>query len=670
MESSLIDCISHTRAVAAFCASLLFAASSMADSLALWRFTSNSQASPSLPPADMHSSLSSASLSLGHGVAPGSKSNSFGGTGFNGADSLADALLSGKYLEISLVAGDCASITPTNIACSISRSTTGPTLFKWVHMPGGGTASDISAEFRFTGSSTNISIPVSAPTAPGEGAKILLVACGASSGAGSLYFHSSLEVLGTVESTVAQSLSLGEIPEMEIAAGKTLSFSIPVSGHGGKDVAYDLAASPTPAGSFAAENGRVVFSPEPGDEGEYVFSLVATSAEESARVSFAVTVLPYVRFTEGFEDGYKGAYSPGGFETSLAAWFCSNGVVKAPAQGDFAIGSRMMKLKGPKACAYMLTDKPLGLSSLSLHWGINGEPSRCNAEIYLSRDGGGSWSKLEAGDAPLADSFAKFCATGLEIRGGIRVKIEFSAGSENDFLCIDDIALADYGAGEDALPARPGITLKENFDSIRRVREAALPHPWRVAGTNSLSGFPLSYEGASAATTQFGGADSITKTAGIYNLGDGAKETAPDRAVGFMSSSENFRTCGLMVPIENTGDSEIDGFTVSYSVEKYRTGTAKSIVLCISGDGMNWTTAPNAAVFTSAADASTPQWMAGAQRLARIKTRVRYRLPPRQTFFLGWFYRSSSAQEAANAQVLGIDDISIRCSGRFVFAIH
>ena len=218
--------------------------------------------------------------------------------------------------------------------------------------------------------------------------------------------------------------------------------------------------------------------------------------------------------------------------------------------------------------------------------------------------------------------------------------------------------------------AKSGV-LRENFDSMGTSATATLPEAWRVANTNVLHCTnALNYANAGNSTnrraTNSNGGISIIN-ADIYNMGT----NADDRALGFLSSggpSSQYRTCALMVPVKNVGAVALERLWISYSIEKWRNGNAKTLALYTSGDGVEWTEVGGEFTLTTTADpkkedgkTDTTELTLGADpTIKRISEKVTLAMPlvSGEILYLGWFYLSNDAN-CGSAQALAIDDVEI-----------
>ncbi len=216
----------------------------------------------------------------------------------------------------------------------------------------------------------------------------------------------------------------------------------------------------------------------------------------------------------------------------------------------------------------------------------------------------------------------------------------------------------------------PGQNIIQNF-SIPPLDTALLPAGWRVDRINTVRVLG-SWQNAVRNTERIGG-NSMPSNAGhgIYNFGAGAAASAPDRAIGFLSSTSGTRSGNLYVQLNNTGTRPITSLSLSYLVEKYRRGTNAAgfrIQLFYSRDGFNWTTAgPDFMTYFAPDDVRTGYAQApGETRNINNKFLVlgaSEAIGPGQTLYLAWNYSVNAGTTVSNAQAIGIDDISITAIG-------
>jgi hypothetical protein len=212
-----------------------------------------------------------------------------------------------------------------------------------------------------------------------------------------------------------------------------------------------------------------------------------------------------------------------------------------------------------------------------------------------------------------------------------------------------------------------GVTVTENFDGIGGVAAATLPADWKVDTNNTVRNVG-NYSAAVAATAKSAGNNmSATAANGIYNYGAGEVASATDRAVGFISSGSASKTGNLYVKLDNNGASDINSFTISYNVEKYRHGqnpTAYQFQLYYSTDGSTWTSAGTDFLTTFAADGDNNGYAAAPGLTNAVSAKVlTVAVSAGSSLYLCWSYSVATGTTTSNAQGLGVDDVSITANG-------
>jgi predicted extracellular nuclease len=219
-------------------------------------------------------------------------------------------------------------------------------------------------------------------------------------------------------------------------------------------------------------------------------------------------------------------------------------------------------------------------------------------------------------------------------------------------------------AADPAIDISVTHAITQNFDGLGFSALAALPDAWGVskdgANVRSVAAFPS----ATFVTERLGGNGMSTTAAnGIYNFGAGDAASATDRAVGFLSSSSATKSGSLYAHWYNRTGSPLSGLTVSYQVEKYRSGSNPggfAIQLYFSLDGTTWTSAGSTFNSLFAADADNSGF-ASAPGAVQVVTNqpLNAAIPNNHDFYLAWNYSVASGTTTSNAQGLGIDDVSI-----------
>ncbi len=214
-----------------------------------------------------------------------------------------------------------------------------------------------------------------------------------------------------------------------------------------------------------------------------------------------------------------------------------------------------------------------------------------------------------------------------------------------------------------AVGIQPGSPVTENFDTLGTSATATLPTDWKV-DTNAVVRTVGTYAAAVTATWRLGGNDMGTSAPnGVYNYGAGVTNVAPDRAVGWLSSSSASKSGNLYVALQNSGATTIESLQVDYNVEKYRKGSNAagfSIQMYYSTDGTAWTSAGAAFLTSFPADAdNTGYTSAPGATVAVSGTLTGLSVAAGGNLYLAWNYSVTSGTTTSNAQGLGVDDVTI-----------
>jgi len=208
-----------------------------------------------------------------------------------------------------------------------------------------------------------------------------------------------------------------------------------------------------------------------------------------------------------------------------------------------------------------------------------------------------------------------------------------------------------------------GSTVSENFDGIGTTATATTPTNWKVDKNTTVRTLGT-YAAAVTATERVGGNNmSTTASAGIYNFGAGDAATATDRAIGGLSSSSASKSVNIYTWLTNNGTTQIDYFTVSFDVEKYRGGSNAAgftIQMYYSTDGSTWTSAGDNFKVSFTADADNSGYASAPGATTSITSKnLNVSIPVSGNLYLAWNYSVSSGTTTSNAQALSIDNVSI-----------
>ena len=166
----------------------------------------------------------------------------------------------------------------------------------------------------------------------------------------------------------------------------------------------------------------------------------------------------------------------------------------------------------------------------------------------------------------------------------------------NSFLSglalIAGVAAAPSLAAQQPLSAQ-APTVTQNFDAM--ATGLSLPEGWKIDRNLKAPRTVGAFADAST-TVMYEGGKSLASNAknGTWNFGSSTDPS--DRAIGGLTTTvDNGTRCiNLMTSLRNDGDLDIERFSISYNIEKYRNGdnpAGFAIQLYTSTDGTNWTSA-------------------------------------------------------------------------------
>lgn len=210
-----------------------------------------------------------------------------------------------------------------------------------------------------------------------------------------------------------------------------------------------------------------------------------------------------------------------------------------------------------------------------------------------------------------------------------------------------------------------GFNYSQNFDSIGTSATATIPINWRIDKQGAVR--TVGTWTAAVAATDFRAGNNMGSgvTNGIYNYAAGDPATAPDRALGWVSSSGGTASGNLYLYLRNDSpDSYLGSMQVAYDVEKYRTGTNAAgyrIQLYYSSDGSNWTNAGADFLTSFSADATTSGYATAPGAVASVNGTLTFASPilPNGDVYLAWNYSVPTGSTVTNAQALGIDNVQL-----------
>ena len=208
----------------------------------------------------------------------------------------------------------------------------------------------------------------------------------------------------------------------------------------------------------------------------------------------------------------------------------------------------------------------------------------------------------------------------------------------------------------------------QDFNSMGTDAIATLPSGWKIEKRLDAPRTLGSYASASNKTEQVGGNGMASNaTNGLYNFGAGVANSATDRAIGGISTSVASGTRGINIylQIKNTGTASIPALAIAYDVEKYRKGNNAAgftMQLYYSTDGEIWTSAGSNFLTTFNADTETAGYTTAPSESKSISATLNQSIAANASLYLAWNYAVTSGTDAAGAQALGLDNVSIKNS--------
>lgn len=202
-------------------------------------------------------------------------------------------------------------------------------------------------------------------------------------------------------------------------------------------------------------------------------------------------------------------------------------------------------------------------------------------------------------------------------------------------------------------------TLTENFDGIGSTSTAMLPSGWRV---DSVVSSPTTvFSSAATSTTQAAGTTgtgvfSSSSAGGTYNLANGITASSTERAVGWLSSGSYSSPRQLFVQLTNNSGQLLTALTITFDIEKYRSGIrAFDINFFSSADGSTWV-AQTAGNQSFSADANNTTVSNPPVATNKSVTISGLSVANGSSIYLRWAYIGSGG--STNGQALGIDNVT------------
>lgn len=207
------------------------------------------------------------------------------------------------------------------------------------------------------------------------------------------------------------------------------------------------------------------------------------------------------------------------------------------------------------------------------------------------------------------------------------------------------------------------LSYSQNFNGIGPSATATLPTNWRVSKSNSIATV-TNFATAVFSTEHSAGNNMLsTDPDGIYNFGSGVSSTATGRAVGGLSTASGSKSVNIFVHLKNDSTASINGFNISYNIEKYKNGTNSAgftMQMYYSGGGSTWNSAGNNfKVSTVGSDINNNGFANAPQGSTNINDVLNINLGAGNEVYLAWNYTVTSGTNTANAVALALDDVVI-----------
>lgn len=207
----------------------------------------------------------------------------------------------------------------------------------------------------------------------------------------------------------------------------------------------------------------------------------------------------------------------------------------------------------------------------------------------------------------------------------------------------------------------PGF-MSQDFDDMGAKSKAQLPMGWRIDGPTDTPRTVGTFAQASE-KTQYAGGDNLPEKAknGAWNLGDADNA---DRALGGITTGvqDGAKCINVYVHLKNTSSSDISDLTLTYDVEKYRNGSTEKgfdVQLYTSADGTNWTSAGKKFLTHFDADTDNAGYSVVPAATVSVSDKLNVSVKAASHLFLAWNISVAKGTKCSNAQVLGIDNVTL-----------
>jgi hypothetical protein len=510
------------------------------------------------------------------------------------------------------------------------------------------------------------------------------------------------------------------LPEpQKTRVGETLSFVLSITPTDGDAVAYTNAVALTPiAGVWSLANGVFTYAPADADFGTHAFVFSVADKDGTNTATVAVTVrkrmyaaVPLSLASGGYMQTFDGLATNGADNAwdnaadPLPAWYAyaDETAVEGYRTGTGSLASGGLYSFGASSVSTNRALGSLASSGVTYYYGVafsnDSVATATNLSVAYTAQ---QWRVGASADTnmlvfeycvtnavqPLTEGrwhpvralcFASLLATnatqtagavlsssrlsgaiGYPIRPGQVVVLRWcdsdDDGSDHGFG-IDDVSVGwSCGSLAEAIPV-PRTGVAEDFDGMGWGDAAELPFLWRTEVRADAVRSTGAYSSA-AECVQYTHVSSNFTHSGVYNF---AGRSQFDRAVGGWPAADNVRSVTVFARFRNAAGMPVRNWSVGYSAEKYRNGTATAVRLLSSVDGQSWRAVGDAVSFGTDANVCGYAAGCGPGATARCERRAAFDAPIASdaVFYLAWQISAADGEASSQLQAVAIDDVCV-----------
>ena len=148
----------------------------------------------------------------------------------------------------------------------------------------------------------------------------------------------------------------------------------------------------------------------------------------------------YVATSEGFESGSKGSYAAADVALPSGTWNMDDALIGTLA-ADRKVGTKAVRVRGSGRLT-MEFDRS-GAGTFTVKYGTYGSDSNGTFALYLSQNGGSSWTQV--GQSVTTSATLSSASFTVNKSGTIRFQLRKTDGSSSVRINFDDVAISDFG---------------------------------------------------------------------------------------------------------------------------------------------------------------------------------------------------------------------------------